>query len=77
MLSFFQSHRSTEGTVPGNPWISRLYNGLPPRKEAETRGMIYVPWEGEWKLTPRASSAFEASLGTQCNYMFWVRKPLE
>jgi polyprenyldihydroxybenzoate methyltransferase/3-demethylubiquinol 3-O-methyltransferase len=74
MLSFFQNHSSTEDA---RPWVTRLYNGLPSRQEAETRGLIYVPWEGQWKLTPRAGSALESNISTQCNYMFWVRKPKE
>jgi len=74
MLSFFQEYSSLNGS---RPWISQLYNGLPSRQEAETRGLIYVPWQGQWMLTSRAGSALESDISTQCNYMFWVRKPRE
>lgn len=50
-----------------------MYDGQPTRKEAEVRGMIYVPWRGEWVLAPRGAGG----LATQCNYLFWVRKPME
>lgn len=67
LVDFFAEPFSTR------PWISRTYDGLPTRKEAEVRGMIYVPWKGEWVLAPRGVDG----LTTQCNYLFWVRKPTE
>ncbi|KAI0741565.1 S-adenosyl-L-methionine-dependent methyltransferase [Daedaleopsis nitida] len=61
---------------PPRPWITRLYGGLPARTEAETRGLIYLPWKGEWTLVPRGAPG--ASIwGEASNYMFWVRRPLE
>ena len=48
--------------------------GLPRRTEAEVRGLIYKPWSGDWALMPRSATQFGAA---ECNYMFWVRKPLE
>jgi len=54
------------------PWISRLYHGMPTRQEAEVRGMVYVPWKGEWVLAPRGAWG-----STECNYLFWARKPLD
>lgn len=59
----------------GRPWISRLYGDSPARTEAETRGMAFVPWRGEWTLVPRG--VVGKQLGEECNYLFWVRKPLE
>ncbi|EPT01057.1 hypothetical protein FOMPIDRAFT_1121129 [Fomitopsis schrenkii] len=59
----------------GRPWISRLYGGSPARTEAETRGIAYVPWNGEWTLVPRGPVG--KHWGEECNYLFWVRKPLE
>lgn len=53
------------------PWISRLYGDLPSRLEAEIRGLVYVPWKGSWTLTPRGAWG-----ATDCNYIFWARKPL-
>ena len=54
------------------PWISRTYShGLPTRTEAEVRGIVYVPWRGDWVLAPRAATPWS----TQANYLFWVRKP--
>ncbi|KAH9933519.1 S-adenosyl-L-methionine-dependent methyltransferase [Fomitopsis serialis] len=72
LTQFFCEHRSSPEETP---WISRLYGGLPTRTEAETRGMIYVPWKSEWALVPRG--AVGASWGEGCNYLFWVRRPLE
>ncbi|KAH9852026.1 S-adenosyl-L-methionine-dependent methyltransferase [Lenzites betulinus] len=58
------------------PWISRLFGGAPLRTEAEIRGMIYVPWKGEWLLVPRGAPG--ASVWAEaCNYVFWVRRPKE
>ncbi|KAI0629141.1 ubiquinone biosynthesis O-methyltransferase [Trametes polyzona] len=58
------------------PWISRLYGGSPLRTEAEVRGMLYLPWKGEWTLVPRGAPG--ASVWAEaCNYLFWVRRPVE
>ncbi|PIL25112.1 hypothetical protein GSI_13001 [Ganoderma sinense ZZ0214-1] len=58
------------------PWISRLYGGVPSRTEAEIRGIIYLPWKGEWMLVPRGAPG--ASIWAEaCNYMFWVRRPFK
>ncbi|KAI0766599.1 S-adenosyl-L-methionine-dependent methyltransferase [Trametes elegans] len=64
-------------TAPASrPWISRLYGGSPPRTEAEVRGMVYLPWKGEWVLVPRGAPG--ASIWAEaCNYLFWVRRPVE
>ncbi|KAF7967960.1 hypothetical protein HWV62_32471 [Athelia sp. TMB] len=71
LISYFQSYKSPDSA---EPWIKRTYeNGQPTRTEAEVRGMVYVPWNGEWILTPRGATGFGA---TDCNYLFWVRKPL-
>ncbi|CDO76421.1 hypothetical protein BN946_scf184338.g1 [Trametes cinnabarina] len=62
-------------TSPSRPWISRLYGGAPLRTEAEIRGMVYLPWKGEWMLVPRGAPG--ASMWAKaCNYLFWVRRPL-
>lgn len=58
------------------PWITRLYGGHPTRTEAEVRGMLFLPWKGEWTLVPRGAPG--ASVWAEaCNYMFWVRRPFE
>ncbi|OBZ74147.1 Ubiquinone biosynthesis O-methyltransferase, mitochondrial [Grifola frondosa] len=62
--------------APARPWIARLYGGHPLRTEAETRGIIYLPWKGEWTLVPRGAPG-AATWGEACNYLFWVRRPLE
>jgi len=82
LISFFHKYRSPSApqfqpTSPseqlGRPWITRTYDhGLPTRMEAEVRGMVYIPWRGQWTLTPRGASGWGA---TDCNYLFWVRKP--
>ncbi|KIM66016.1 hypothetical protein SCLCIDRAFT_1211662 [Scleroderma citrinum Foug A] len=76
LISFFQQYSSPSGTGGNSPpWITRMYaGGLPRRTEAEVRGLIYKPWSGDWALMPRSATQFGAA---ECNYMFWVRKPLE
>ena len=76
LIAFFQKY-SSPSRVSGNglPWITDTYaGGLPRRTEAEVRGLIYKPWSGDWVLMPRSATQFGAA---ECNYMFWVRKPLE
>lgn len=70
LIDFF-----TKPLVPGaRPWISRTYaHGLPTRIEAEVRGIVYLPWRGDWVLAPRETTPWS----TQANYLFWVRKPIE
>lgn len=76
LLNFFHSRG----------WISRLHGhdalpldilgGLsrtPERKEAEVRGLMYIPWDGSWRLAGREESAWGAA---SVNYIFWVRKPV-
>lgn len=80
LLGFFQGFCCPSPGVlgdggAGRPWISRLYNGAPARTEAETRGIVYVPWTGAWALVPRGSPG--ARWGEGCNYLLWVRRPLE
>lgn len=48
----------------------RWFDGTPGRLEAEVRGMMYLPWEGRWKLLGR-----EKFGAAECNYMFWAKKP--
>jgi len=48
------------------------FQGNPGRLEAEVRGIIYLPWAGKWVLAPRGQWGT-----TECNYMFWARKPLQ
>ncbi|EJC98235.1 3-demethylubiquinone-9 3-methyltransferase [Fomitiporia mediterranea MF3/22] len=55
----------------GRPWIADLYGGIPPRNEAEVRGIAYLPWKGAWELAPRGAFG-----STECNYLFWARKPV-
>ncbi|KDQ19412.1 hypothetical protein BOTBODRAFT_102384 [Botryobasidium botryosum FD-172 SS1] len=50
----------------------RWFSGEPTRKEAEVRGIIYLPWRSEWVVPPRGTPGV-----TSCNYLFWARKPLE
>ncbi|KAI5122095.1 hypothetical protein M0805_002217 [Coniferiporia weirii] len=67
LVEFFQKPLS----AADRPWISRVYNGVPTRREAEVRGMAFLPWKGSWELAPRGAFG-----STECNYLFWVRKPL-
>ncbi|TFK39779.1 S-adenosyl-L-methionine-dependent methyltransferase [Crucibulum laeve] len=54
------------------PWISTPSSSPPARTQAETRGLIYNPLQARWHLAPR-----NAWGSTECNYLFWVRKPKE
>ncbi|KAF8845102.1 ubiquinone biosynthesis O-methyltransferase [Paxillus ammoniavirescens] len=75
LVSFFQNHFSPPPNPedPRRPWITRTYShGLPSRTEGEVRGLVYVPWSGDWKLMPRSATQWGAA---ECNYLFWVRKP--
>jgi polyprenyldihydroxybenzoate methyltransferase/3-demethylubiquinol 3-O-methyltransferase len=68
LIDFF-TKRPTPGAPP---WISRTYaHSLPTRLEAEVRGIVYVPWRGDWVLAPRETTPWS----TQVNYLFWVQKP--
>ncbi|RPD57524.1 ubiquinone biosynthesis O-methyltransferase [Lentinus tigrinus ALCF2SS1-7] len=74
MTDFFLQHDSIPAS--SRPWISRLYGGAPARIEAEIRGMIYLPWKGEWTLVPRGAPGANV-WAEACNYLFWVRRPFE
>ena len=71
---FFREYRSPSptntNTLP-RTWITTV-NGRPSRVEAETRGMLFLPWKGGWQLAPRFSSYAE-----QANCCFWVRRPVD
>ncbi|KAH7890831.1 S-adenosyl-L-methionine-dependent methyltransferase [Phlebopus sp. FC_14] len=76
LVNFFQKYLSPplDGGSIQRPWITRTYeHGLPTRSEAEVRGLVYVPWSGNWSLMPRSATQWGAA---ECNYLFWVRKPL-
>lgn len=49
-------------------WTS---SAKPTRTEAEVRGLIFNPLSSNWTLAGR-----DAFGSTSCNYMFWVRKPV-
>lgn len=55
------------------PWITRLYNSVPTRTEAELRHMEFNPFTGMWTVLPRGLDVLP---GTECNYLFWARRPL-
>lgn len=52
------------------PWLPKG-PADPPSHLAELRGMIYYPLSGNWGLLPRG-----APLALDCNYIFWLRKPV-
>ncbi|KAK0488956.1 S-adenosyl-L-methionine-dependent methyltransferase [Armillaria novae-zelandiae] len=60
--------------APGTHTYSKFIkpSELPTRTEAEVRGIVYNPLSSSWNLAPR-----DAWAATECNYMFWVRKPAE
>lgn len=67
--TFFREYRSPSGDA--RPWITGP--GAPRRTEAEVRGMVYLPWEGGWLLASRTWGKWAEG----CNYLFWVRRPVE
>ncbi|KAJ7577074.1 S-adenosyl-L-methionine-dependent methyltransferase [Mycena floridula] len=70
LIEFFQNYRSPSAP---SPWINPGAP-IPTRTEAETRGLIYNPLSSGWFLGPRRSWD-GPSFSTDCNYVFWVRKP--
>jgi polyprenyldihydroxybenzoate methyltransferase/3-demethylubiquinol 3-O-methyltransferase len=54
-------------------WITRLYDDIPTRAEAEVRSMVFSPFRGTWTVLPRGA---DMPSGAACNYLFWVRRPL-
>jgi 2-polyprenyl-6-hydroxyphenyl methylase/3-demethylubiquinone-9 3-methyltransferase len=40
----------------------------------ETRGIVYHPLEGRWRLWGGAKGTWGKGLGEGCNYMYHVRK---
>ncbi|PFH50262.1 hypothetical protein AMATHDRAFT_75728 [Amanita thiersii Skay4041] len=72
LIDFFKAYRSPideNSEALSRPWINPNLE-YPTRVEAEVRGLIYNPLQARWVLAPR--DAFGA---TECNYLFWVRKP--
>ncbi|WFD34686.1 dolichyl-P-Man:Man5GlcNAc2-PP-dolichol alpha-1,3-mannosyltransferase [Malassezia cuniculi] len=56
----------------------------PARVQFETRGTWYVPWTGKWELaapaaydTRGAGDSSGERLTEQCNYFFWIRRPMD
>jgi len=85
LVQFFRDYRSSQAnhqesrensscTPPlSRPWIStQATSNYLPRLEAELRGLIYNPLQARWHLAPR-----DAWGALECNYIFWVRKPME
>ncbi|KAK2462709.1 hypothetical protein APHAL10511_005227 [Amanita phalloides] len=72
LVDFFKQYHSHSASGNGEltrPWINpRLSH--PTRTEAEVRGLVYNPLQARWILAPR-----DSYLATECNYLFWVRKP--
>ncbi|KIK01472.1 hypothetical protein K443DRAFT_98590 [Laccaria amethystina LaAM-08-1] len=73
LIEFFQNYRDPSSSQNKDsisiPWI-RTNGTYLPRTQAEVRGLIYNPFQARWHLAAR-----DASGATDCNYLFWVRKP--
>ncbi|KAF8347905.1 S-adenosyl-L-methionine-dependent methyltransferase [Amanita rubescens] len=72
LIDFFKQYRSplNSGSEKlSRPWINPHFPH-PTRTEAEVRGIIYNPIQARWILAPR-----DAYYASECNYLFWVRKP--
>ncbi|KIY43442.1 ubiquinone biosynthesis O-methyltransferase [Fistulina hepatica ATCC 64428] len=65
LVDYFKNY--TGGSL--RSWINPV-STTPTRAEAEIRGMIFNPLNAVWTLGPR-----NATWASQCNYLFWVRKP--
>lgn len=65
LTAFFRAYPNTK-----SPWVA-AGRGPPTRTQAEIRGLIYNPLRAGWVLAPR-----DAWGAAECNYLFWVRKPL-
>jgi len=86
LLTIFMAEKVMRTVTPGTHTYEKFVNsdelldffrdemhwfqGNPGRLEAEVRGIIYLPWAGKWELAPRGQWGT-----TECNYMFWARKP--
>jgi len=83
LVAFFQKYPSATQVDPNT--LREIQEGLPPQKtwipphtspdalwrsEAEVRGLIYNPFQARWMLAARGAWNM-----TNCNYIFWVRKP--
>lgn len=49
---------------------------LPSRLQMESRGIIYDPLIGDWRLLERSGWMQRSGWGEECNYLLWARKPL-
>ncbi|KAG6805275.1 hypothetical protein H0H92_015996 [Tricholoma furcatifolium] len=80
LVSFFQKYRTPSldpqylehATLP-KAWISSEASpASPPITQSEVRGLTYHPLQAKWLFAARGAWA-----ATDCNYIFWVRKPFE
>ncbi|KAG1881132.1 S-adenosyl-L-methionine-dependent methyltransferase [Suillus subluteus] len=77
LISFFQTYRSLPSSSSNPTDSGHIGSDASPRPwitRAEVRGIMYIPWSGEWKLMSRSSTPWGA---VECNYLFWVRRPLD
>ncbi|KAH9479352.1 Ubiquinone biosynthesis O-methyltransferase [Psilocybe cubensis] len=79
LVQFFRDYPQQDksnplsGSSSSRPWISTPSgSNYLPRMEAELRGLIYNPFQARWHLAPK-----DAWGALECNYIFWVRKPME
>ncbi|PWN19972.1 ubiquinone biosynthesis O-methyltransferase [Microstroma glucosiphilum] len=49
---------------------------LPSRLQMESRGIIYDPLIGDWRLLDRSGWMQRSGWGEECNYLLWARKPI-
>jgi polyprenyldihydroxybenzoate methyltransferase / 3-demethylubiquinol 3-O-methyltransferase len=52
------------------------YSSTPERLQVESRGIIYDPLLGDWRLLDRSSALQRSGWAEECNYLLWARKPL-
>ncbi|KAJ7227191.1 S-adenosyl-L-methionine-dependent methyltransferase [Mycena pura] len=65
LVGFFRAYPNEEA-----PWID-AGRDPPTRTQAEVRGLVYNALSTRWMLAPRGAWGV-----TECNYIFWVRKPV-
>lgn len=69
--------RPVGGTGNSNDAFTALDDArsLPSRLQMESRGIIYDPLIGDWRLLERSGWMQRSGWGEECNYLLWARKP--
>lgn len=55
-------------------WERNELNTTKGQEVGEVRGIVYVPWRGEWVLWSDVEGTWTKGMGELCNYMFHAKK---